>query len=240
MPKKKPKIEYPPVLEKTDFGNGHIKFLLPYILKKEEFYRRNEIIELAKQLHKGISGKDISESTERLGTRAKWFFKSSTVLTSESSQFGMYQYTGEEKIQTLEAETKNSVAHDETIIYPSRITVNAKKVLSGKEKGDSTFYVWWHRDSETAALSKNQKEWAMKVGIHQSREVARRFEDYQTAIPYTPVVGLLVHTKKAITLEKIVIATLTNRKKHINQMGVEWFETSVDEIESILKFNELI
>ena len=60
MPKKKPNIEYPPILEKTDFGKEHIKFLLPYILKKEEFYRRSEIIELAKQLHKEISEKDIS------------------------------------------------------------------------------------------------------------------------------------------------------------------------------------
>ena len=240
MPNESLKIEYPESLEKTDFGSSHFKFLLPYILGKNEFYKRNDIIELAVKIHIELSGKEVSKSTEQLGHKLKGFIKKSTVLRRDPHTFGIYEYIGESRAGKGKSEKQNLIAYNRTDTHLTSNSVNPRKLIEGKHTGDETFYVWWNKDSETVALSKKQKEWAMKIGKHNSRDVNARLQDYKTSIPHTPVVGLLVHTKKAITLEKIVIATLTNRKKHINQMGVEWFETSVDEIESILKFNELI
>ena len=230
---------YPPYLRKEDFNSSNFRFLLPYVLENGKMYKRNECIKLLVAYHQKITGLKVNESTEQLGNRLKKLFSQNKEnFKTARGVHGGWIYTGpsySETSQTIYEKVKNTL---DTTLEVSTFTV--QKVIEAISTGDETLYVWWHPESEKLAQLEGRTEWAMKIGIHQERNIENRIEDYKTSIPYRPIFGLLVHCKKAMILEKCIHNTLKNRQKLVGEMGQEWFMTSVSEIEEILKFNNII
>ena len=230
---------YPPYLRKKDFNSSNFHFLLPYVLENGKMYKRNECIKLLVEYHEKITGLRVNQSTEKLGHRLKKLFsKNKENFETAKGVHGGWIYTGpsySKTSQIIDEKVKNT--HDTT---QKASTFTVQKVIEAISTGDETLYVWWHPESEKLAQLEGRNEWVMKIGIHLERNIENRIEDYKTSIPYRPIFGLLVHCKKAIILEKCIHATLRNRQKEVNEMGQEWFITSVSEIEEILKFNNLI
>jgi hypothetical protein len=250
--KKDPYHFYPKELRTENFSADNFRALLPYVLEDEKVYRRSECIRLAVTLHEKITGIKVNQSTEQLGNKIKKVFSQSKDLFQSSKYVHggwMYvgpSYLGEPQTIGLEIDdtTDTSGSNESSSFVTTRKTIEPsltiRKTIEASSAGEQTLYVWWHPESEQLAKLEGRTEWAMKIGSHSGRNVENRIQDYKTSIPYKPILGLLVHCKKAITVEKILHTVLRNKGKRIDEMGSEWFLTSVSEIEDILEFNHFI
>ena len=234
-------LEYPDYLRKDNISSAHFFYIVPRILENGKTYKRNEILKILIEFHEEKSGKKIQSTIEKVGHTLKKQFNNKELFEKIEGMHGGYIYIGTNEGKLTQSNkikaTEITNTSQEGLLTRKFIP---QETIEGKSKGDESLYVWWHRDSEELANLQGKTEWAMKIGIHHARTVEERFEDYKTAIPYTPILGLLVHCGDSNRVEKDVHRTLKNRGKHINEMGSEWFITSVSEIKEIMKFNDFI
>lgn len=240
--KKDPYHFYPTELRTENFSADNFRALLPYVLENEKVYRRSECIRLVVTLHEKITGIKVNQSIEQLGNKIKGVFaRSKNLFQSSNNVHGGWMYVGPSYLgESPPIDEKNDDTTDTSGSNESSSFVTVRKTIEAISAGEQTLYVWWHPESEKLAELEGRTEWAMKIGFHSGRNVENRIEDYKTSIPYKPIFGLLVHCKKAINVEKTLHTVLRNRGKLIDEMGTEWFLTSVSEIEEILEFNHLI
>ena len=234
------KENYPNYFKTPDFTVNNLRYLAPYILKKGEMYKRSEATKILVDVHEKISDLKVNQSIEEIARKCRKVFEQEAKFFEPIPAVkGHYIYIGETISGNLDVIDKQTVNEELSPIKK----INRFKILKKIDAlsvGDQTLYVWWHPDSERLAILEGRNEWAMKVGKHNTRYVENRIDDYKTPIPFKPIFGLVVFCKEPYTLEKCIHMTLENRNKKINEVGNEWFVTSISEIEKILEFNELI
>ncbi len=212
-----------------------MRHLCPYVFKKDQVGRRNFLLETLIAYHTGLTKRDLRQTVEEVGKRAKKsiFRKESTFFVSIEG-FGNYRYIGDS--------VGDGFKKPEVVLEPDQIKndIIPEQELKAREAGKQSLYVWWHRDSEELATLKNDTSWAMKIGKHNSPYVSSRFDSYKVAIPHKIRLGLIVSCKNSSRLEKAVHGVLENKGKKIGEEGSEWFNTNVSEVIEILRFQELI
>ena len=230
--------EYPiQFFESDTINRPHCRHLLPYVLRTNEVVQRKEICARLFKYHREVTGRPSQQTIEQLGSVLKRLLKTES-LFEDANSIGYWKYLGpsvaddgEDLIEPITVPTEPP---------PQVVSYQPDKLVSAKESGNESLYVWWHRDSELLAQSQNDQQWAMKIGKHNSSNVASRFEQYTVAIPYKIRLGLIVSCQNATKLEKAVHLTLQNRGKKIDEEGNEWFVTSVDEVLEVLQAHHLI
>ena len=233
------KKNYPEYLRKRDALNtDNLRILIPYALENKKLYIRKEIIQTVIALHEKVSGKKVADPQKVAGVLKK-FLGDEKKFTNAEDVFGGWIYIGPSALKgknIIELKRIKKTFNKPKTSFKYKVL----KEIDAIDSGDETLYVWWHPETEELATIKKNKTWAMKIGMHSSRRADKRIDEYQTSIPYKPIIGLLVHCRKARVLEKTIHNNLTNRKRKINEVGDEWYLTNVAEIEEILKFNEII
>ena len=213
-----------------------IRHLCPYVFKKNQEGRRNSFLEDLIAYHTGLTRRELSQSKDSVARSAK-----RAIFHKESSFFvkleglGNYRYIGDS--------VGDGFKKPEVVLEPKEkysLDIIPDLELKATEAGKESLYVWWHRDSEELATLKNDTSWAMKIGKHNSPNVSARFESYKVAIPHKIRLGLVISCKNSSRLEKAVHRVLENRNQKIGEEGSEWFNTNVNEIVEILRFQYLI
>ena len=234
------KKDYPEYLsQKETLNRDNLKILIPYALESKKLYVRKDIVQTIIALHEKISGKMITDTHSKVAQTLKDFLTDETKFSKSENIFGGWTYLGP---SALKGESLvNLKTLKKAFQKPNRLLkYKVLKEVEAKESGDESMYVWWHPETEELAALKKEKTWAMKIGMHTSRNADKRIDEYKTSIPYKPIIGLIVYCKKSRILERTVHNNLTNRKRKIGEVGNEWYLTNVTEIEAILRFNELI
>jgi len=212
-----------------------LRHLCPYVFKKDQVGRRNSFLEDLIAYHKKITKKDLNQSLSSVGVLAKkTLFHKESPFFVKIEGYGNYRYVGD----SVGDGFSKPVIRPETDAIAGQITPD--KELSARNKGRESLYVWWHKDSEELAKLKNHDCWAMKIGKHNSPNVSARFESYRVAIPHKIRLGLIISCKNCSQLEKAVHTVLENRGQKIGEEGSEWFNTNVNEILDVLRFQHLI
>jgi hypothetical protein len=212
-----------------------LRHLCPYVFKKDQVGRRNSFLEDLIAYHEKITKKDLNQSLSSVGVLAKkTLFHKESPFFVKIEGYGNYRYVGD----SVGDGFSKPVITLETDAIAGQITPD--KELSARNEGRESLYVWWHKDSEELAKLKNHDCWAMKIGKHNSPNVSARFESYRVAIPHKIRLGLIISCKNCSQLEKAVHTVLENRGQKIGEEGSEWFNTNVNEILDVLRFQHLI
>ena len=228
--------EYPRHFANRDtLSSPVLKHLCPYVFKKDQEGQKKEFLGDLRAYHEKITKKEVNQALEKLGRISKKnLFGKESPFFVKIEGYGNYRYIG----RSVGDGFSKPVITPETDAIAGQITPD--KELSARNEGRESLYVWWHKDSEELAKLKNHDCWAMKIGKHNSPNVSARFESYRVAIPHKIRLGLIISCKKCSQLEKAVHTVLENRGQKIGEEGSEWFNTNVNEILDVLRFQHLI
>ena len=225
----------------THFANSDtlsadiLRHLCPYVFQKDQFGRRNSFLEALIAYHIQLTSRELKQSFSTVAALAKKsLFNKESPFFVKIEGYGNYRYigdcVGEGYTQLVKALEPDEI----------KIQITADQKIIAKEGGRESLYVWWHKDSEELAKLKNNVSWAVKIGKHNSPNVYARFESYKVAIPHKIRLGLIISCKNCSRLEKAIHTVLENRGCKIGEEGTEWFDTNVEEILDILRFQHLI
>lgn len=108
-------------------------------------------------------------------------------------------------------------------------------VLIGE--GPESVYVYYFPAYRDQAAYLQRDTWPMKIGMTRGQVAPRIKDQCGTAMPEAPVVGMIYRTANAANAERVLHSTLRERGRHLaDAPGSEWFQTSLDEVRSILDF----
>jgi len=227
---------YPSHFASNDIlSSDMLRHLCPYVFQKDQVARRNSFIEALIAYHIKLTKRDLNQSLGAVGAAAKKsLFHEESPFFVKVEGFGNYRYVGQTVGDGFTPPTKAPAPNN------TKVQITADQKISAKEGGRESLYVWWHKDSEELAKLQGSNSWAVKIGKHNSPNVYVRFESYKVAIPHKIRLGLVISCKDCSRLEKAAHTVLENRGRKIAEEGSEWFNTSVNEILEILRFQHLI
>jgi hypothetical protein len=105
-------------------------------------------------------------------------------------------------------------------------------------EGDESVYLYYYPAYKTIALAGGSDKWLCKIGRTDS-SANLRISSQSTGMPERPEIGLVYRTNDSRTLESVLHGILSLRNQWSeSSSGVEWFDTSVEDVLAIIRFVE--
>jgi hypothetical protein len=188
---------------------------------------RHKIVDAVVQTHRERKGLDArAKDTPRMVKKALSNMESAGL--AENPSFGQWkiktQNPGMVVIQMAENQS------DEML--PS---VPAPQVIIGE--GDNSVYLYYFENYRKLAETEGRPEFPCKIGRSDRDPILRVLSQSSTALPEVPTIARLFKTNDGSALETTIHAILSLRGKEIEDSpGTEWFLTSPDEVDAIVRF----
>ena len=114
-------------------------------------------------------------------------------------------------------------------------SVPAPEVIIGE--GDNSVYLYYFENYRKLADIEGRQEFPCKIGRSERDPILRVLSQSSTALPEVPTIARLFKTNDGSALETAIHAILSLRGKEIEDSpGTEWFLTSPDEVDAIVRF----
>ena len=105
-------------------------------------------------------------------------------------------------------------------------------------EGDESVYLYYYPAYKAIALAGGSDKWLCKIGRTDS-SASLRISSQSTGMPERPEIGLVYRTNDSRTLESVLHGILSLRNQWSESSpGVEWFNTSVEDVLTIIRFVE--
>jgi len=108
-------------------------------------------------------------------------------------------------------------------------------ILQDLGSGSGAVYVYYLPTYKEIALSRNERNWACKIGRTDRDPIGRIWTQMATALPERPVIALVYRTDFPLEWERILHSILTVRGHRMRDSpGCEWFITSPEVVTELL------
>ncbi|MEI7851320.1 MAG: GIY-YIG nuclease family protein [Kiritimatiellales bacterium] len=188
---------------------------------------RHKIVDAVVRTHRERSGLDArAKDTPRVVKKALSNIESAGL--AENPSFGQWKI----KIQNPGMVIVSPIEIQSDEMLPS---VPAPEVIIGE--GDNSVYLYYFENYRKLADIEGRQEFPCKIGRSERDPILRVLSQSSTALPEVPTIARLFKTNDGSALETAIHAILSLRGKEIEDSpGTEWFLTSPDEVDAIVRF----
>jgi hypothetical protein len=188
---------------------------------------RHKIVDAVVRAHQERGGLDSrAKDTSRLVKKALSNMERNGL--AENPSFGQWK---------IKPTSSDSAATVPTEIQNEEVIASAPTAEIVTGEGDDSVYLYYFESYRRLAEIKGNRLFPCKIGRSERDPLLRVLSQSSTALPEFPRIARLFKTNDGSALEAAIHSILSLRGMEIEDSpGTEWFLTSPDEIDSIVRF----